>query len=37
MLGSSYDCASECILHLLEECYLGGGQCVINGIAVVES
>ena len=37
MLGSACDCASECILNLLEAFYLGGGQCVIKIIAVVES
>ena len=37
MLGSACDCASECILNLLKAFYLGGGQCVIKGIAVVES
>ena len=37
MLGSACDCASECVLNLLKVFYLGGGQCVIKGIAVVES
>ena len=37
MLGSACDCANECILNLLKAFYLGGGQCVINGFAVVES
>ena len=35
MLGSACDCASECILNLLKAFYLGGGQCVIKGIAVL--
>ena len=37
MPGSACECASECILNLLKACYVGGGQCVIKGIAVVES
>ena len=37
MLGSAYACASECILNLLKAFYLGGGQCVMKGILVVES
>ena len=37
MLESACDCESECILKLLKAFYLGGGQCVIKGIAVVES
>ena len=37
MPGSAFDCVSECILNLLKAFYLGGGQCVIKGIAVVES
>ena len=37
MLGSACNCASECILNLLKAFYLGGGQCVIKGILVVES
>ena len=37
MLGSACDCASECILNLMKAFYLGGGQCVIKGIAVVDS
>ena len=37
MLGSACDSASECILNLLKAFYLGGGQCLIKGIAVVES
>ena len=37
MLGSECDCAIECILNLLKAFYLGDGQCVIKGIAVVES
>ena len=37
VLGSACDCASECILNLSKAFYLGGGQCVIKGIAVVES
>ena len=37
MLGSACDCESECILNLLKAFYLGGGQCMINGIALVES
>ena len=37
MLGSACDCASECILNLLKAFYLGGAQCMIKGIAVVES
>ena len=37
MLGSACDCASECILNLLKGFYLGGWQCVIKGIVVVES
>ena len=37
MLGSACDCASECILNLLEAFYLGGGQCLIKGIEVVGS
>ena len=37
MLGSACDYASECILNLLKAFYLGGGQSVINGIAIVES
>ena len=31
------DCGTECILNLLKAFYFSGGQCVINGIAVVES
>ena len=37
MLGSAFDCASECVLNLLKAFYFGGGQCVIKGIAVIES
>ena len=37
MLRSVCDCASECILNLLKAFYLGGWQCVIKGIALVES
>ena len=37
VLESACDCASECILNLLKAFYLGGGQCVIKGITVVES
>ena len=37
VIGSACDCARECILNLLKAFYLGGGQCVIKGIAVVES
>ena len=37
MLGSACDCASKCIFNLLKAFYLSGGQCVIKGIAVVES
>ena len=37
MLGSACECESECIFNLLKAFYLGGGQCVIKGIAVVES
>ena len=37
VLGSACDCASECILNLLKAFCLSGGQCVIKGIAVVES
>ena len=37
VLGNVCDCASECILNLLKAFYLGGGQCVIKGIAVVKS
>ena len=37
VFGSACDCASECILNLLKAFYLGDGQCVIMGIAVVGS
>ena len=37
VLGSACDFASEFILNLLKAFYLGGGQYVIKGIAVVES
>ena len=37
MLGSACDCASESIVNVLKAFYLGGWQCVIKGIAVVES
>ena len=37
VLGSACDCASECTLNVLKAFYLDGGQCMIKGIAVVES